>query len=283
MNIRQLLLTRFGIILCLILLTAAGTFVWGFIIEPDQLIVRQYTINLPKWPAELRGYRIAAMSDIHAGSPHIDREKLREIVSKVNSTRPDLVVIAGDFVIEGILGGSFITPEETAAALKEINAKNGIFATLGNHDWWYDGSRVRNALVDAGIRVIDNDAARINVNDTDFWLVGLGDLWEGRPDLHGTMTKIPKDVLTIALTHNPDIFTSVPSQITLTIAGHTHGGQVAIPLIGRPVIPSKYGQRFAIGHIVEKGSHLFVTPGIGTSIIPVRFRVPPEISLLVIN
>lgn len=167
--------------------------------------------------------------------------------------------------------------------MKEINAKNGIFATLGNHDWWYDGSRVRNALVDAGIRVIDNDAARINVNDTDFWLVGLGDLWEGRPDLHGTMTKIPKDVLTIALTHNPDIFTLVPSQITLTIAGHTHGGQVAIPLIGRPVIPSKYGQRFAVGHIVEKGSHLFVTPGIGTSIIPVRFRVPPEISLLVIN
>lgn len=283
MNIQKLLLTRFGIIFSLILLTAAGAFVWGFIIEPDQLIIRQYTIDLPKWPAELRGYRIAAMSDIHAGSPHIDHEKLREIVSAVNSTRPDLVVIAGDFVIEGILGGSFITPEETAAALKEINAKNGIFATLGNHDWWYDGSRVRNALVDAGIKVIDNDAARINVNDTDFWLVGLGDLWEGRPDLHGTMTKIPKDVLTIALTHNPDIFTLVPSQITLTIAGHTHGGQVAIPLIGRPVIPSKYGQRFAVGHIVEKGSHLFVTPGIGTSIIPVRFRVPPEISLLVIN
>lgn len=283
MNIQKLLLTRFGIIFSLILLTAAGAFVWGFIIEPDQLIIRQYTIDLPKWPAELRGYRIAAMSDIHAGSPHIDHEKLREIVSAVNSTRPDLVVIAGDFVIEGILGGSFITPEETAAALKEINAKNGIFATLGNHDWWYDGSRVRNALVDAGIKVIDNDAARINVNDTDFWLVGLGDLWEGRPDLYGTMTKIPKDVLTIALTHNPDIFTLVPSQITLTIAGHTHGGQVAIPLIGRPVIPSKYGQRFAVGHIVEKGSHLFVTPGIGTSIIPVRFRVPPEISLLVIN
>lgn len=283
MNIQKLLLTRFGIIFSLILLTAAGAFVWGFIIEPDQLIIRQYTIDLPKWPAELRGYRIAAMSDIHAGSPHIDHEKLREIVSAVNSTRPDLVVIAGDFVIEGILGGSFITPEETAAALKEINAKNGIFATLGNHDWWYDGSRVRNALVDAGIKVIDNDAARINVNDTDFWLVGLGDLWEGRPDLHGTMTKIPKDVLTIALTHNPDIFTLVPSQITLTIAGHTHGGQVAIPLIGRPVIPSKYGQRFAVGHIVENGSHLFVTPGIGTSIIPVRFRVPPEISLLVIN
>ncbi len=262
---------------------AGSALIWGFLIEPDRLVTREYRLDLPNWPADLRGLRIAALSDIHAGSPHITREKLQQIVSAINSTRPDLVLIAGDFIATGKIRWTTIPPDEIAAALKGIKARSGTFAVLGNHDWWHNAGQIRKALESAGIPVLDDDTTRINVKGVDLWLMGIGDLWEAYPDLAGTLRKLPKDGITIAITHNPDIFTEVPSHITLTIAGHTHGGQVAIPLIGRPVVPSSYGQRYATGHIVENGRHLFVTPGIGTSIIPVRFRVPPEISLLVID
>jgi len=261
----------------------AALLVWGFIIEPDRLITREYRLELPDWPAKLRGFRIAVISDIHAGAPHITREKLDQIAAGVNTTKPDLVLIAGDFIATGKIRWTQISPDEIAGAIKGIKARFGTFAVLGNHDWWYNAGQIRTAIEATGISVLDDDVAVINVNDLPIALMGIGDLWEGHPDLAGTLRKLPKDGITIALTHNPDIFTEVPSQITLTIAGHTHGGQVAIPFIGRPVVPSRYGQRYAIGHIVERGRHLFVTPGIGTSILPVRFRVPPEISLLVIN
>ncbi len=84
-------------------------------------------------------------------------------------------------------------------------------------------------------------------------------------------------------THNPDVFPMISDRFSLLIAGHTHGGQVNLPLLGRPIVPSVYGQRFAYGHVVEGGHHLFVSPGLGTSILPVRFRVPPEVTLLVLN
>ncbi len=281
MSERKISIFRYLRIIVYVLAGSAA--IWAFVIEPDRLITREYRLDLPGWPAKLSGLRIAAISDIHAGAPHITREKLDRIVAEVNATKPDLVLIAGDFIATGMIRWTKISPDEIARAIKGIHARFGTFAVLGNHDWWYDGADVRRSLEATGIRVLDDDVAVINVNGVAVSLMGIGDLWEGHPDLAGTLRKLPKDGITIALTHNPDIFTKVPSQITLTIAGHTHGGQVAIPLIGRPIVPSGYGQRYAIGHIVEQGRHLFVTPGIGTSILPVRFRVPPEISLLVID
>ena len=97
------------------------------------------------------------------------------------------------------------------------------------------------------------------------------------------LARVGDDAPVIALTHNPDVFPHVPDRVALTIAGHTHGGQVWLPIVGRPIVPSKYGERYAIGHVVEDGRHLFVSPGLGTSIIPVRFRVPPEISIVALR
>jgi predicted MPP superfamily phosphohydrolase len=99
----------------------------------------------------------------------------------------------------------------------------------------------------------------------------------------GTLARVPAGAPVLVFTHNPDIFVDIPPRVSLTLAGHTHGGQVYIPFIGRPIVPSHYGERFAIGHVVEGGRHLFVTPGLGTSIIPVRFLVPPEISVLTLE
>ena len=112
--------------------------------------------------------------------------------------------------------------------------------------------------------------------------MGLADLWTRPQHIGETVAKIPPGSTIIALTHNPDIFPRLPGSVPLLLAAHTHGGQVNIPLIGTPVVPSDYGSKYTAGHVFENGRHLFVTTGIGTSIMPVRFRVPPEIVLLTI-
>jgi predicted MPP superfamily phosphohydrolase len=257
--------------------------IYGFFFEPDRLVLRQTNVTLPDWPGAFKGLRVAVFSDLHAGSPHITMNKIRRVVGMANATQPDLILLPGDFVIQNVFGGQFIEPEHFAAELKNLKARDGVFATLGNHDWWYNAPRTKQALERAGIRVLENQAFKIERGGSAIWLAGLGDEWEGRPDISGTLKQVTDQSPVIAFTHNPDLFPAIPSRIALTIAGHTHGGQVALPFIGRPIVPSKFGQRYAIGHIIENDKHLFVTPGIGTSILPVRFGVPPEISLLTIN
>ena len=142
---------------------------------------------------------------------------------------------------------------------------------------------MKKSLENAGLTVLENDAAMIELDGAAIWVVGIGDKLEGNPDIASALAKVGGGAPVIALTHNPDIFPSIPARVALTIAGHTHGGQVALPIIGRPIVPSAFGERYAAGHIVEGSKHLFVTTGVGTSILPVRFRVPPEISLLTID
>lgn len=255
--------------------------VWAFVIEPNSLTVNEVTINLPNWPPAYERLRIALISDIHAGSHYIDTAKLQHVVEMTNAAQPDLILLAGDFVITSRRRG--LPPESIAAELKNLRARYGVFAVLGNHDWWYGGARITNALNAVGIRVLENDVAQIGQQGQSLWIAGVADLWTRKPDITGTLQKVTDDGPIIILTHNPDIFPNVPARVSLTLAGHTHGGQVNLPLVGRLQVPSQYGQRYAIGHVVEDNRHLFVTPGIGTSIIPVRFRVPPEISILTLT
>ena len=255
--------------------------IWTFFIEPNRLVVNEETIQIEKWPASADKLKIAVLSDLHVGSPYIDEAKLQLISSKVNEARPDLIVLLGDFISD-VRGGKTVEPEIIAENLRGLRAPLGVFAVLGNHDWWYDGERVRRALEGVGIRVLENDAARIEYNNQTIWLAGLGDLWTSKPNIEGTLSKTSNGHPVVVLTHNPDVFPQIPSSVALTLAGHTHGGQVCLPFIGRPQIPSNFGQRYAAGHIIENNHHLFVTTGIGTSIYPVRFRVPPEIVILTV-
>jgi hypothetical protein len=271
------------IIAVALLLCFTSLLVWSFLIEPNRLIVKEETLRLPAWPNELGNMRVAVISDVHAGSPFIGAEKLREVVERVNQTNPDLILIAGDFVIQDVLGGHFIEPEIIAGELKGLRARYGVYAVLGNHDWWYDGERVRRALQNAGIRVLENEVARIQKDGHSFWLAGLADFWTRPQKIGETLRQVSDAGPIIALTHNPDIFPDMPARVALTIAGHTHGGQVNLPLIGRPKVPSTFGQRYAAGHVEENQRHLFVTTGIGTSIIPVRLCVPPEIVVLTLT
>ena len=265
----------------LILLLGAALACWAFIWEPSRLTEKDYTLSLPEWPATCADYRVAVVSDIHAGAPYIGLEKIDRMVAMIQEQKPDLVLLPGDFVIQEVLGGSFIAPETLAQHLKPLLLHTKVYAVLGNHDAWLDSQRVQVALENVGIAVLEDRAIPIIKNQCQFWLVGLSDYTEGKLEHHQAFSMVPKDSPTLAFTHNPDVFPDLfKARFSLLIAGHTHGGQVRLPFIGRAVVPSKYGERYAIGQVVENNRHLFVTPGIGTSILPVRFGVPPEISYL---
>lgn len=253
---------------------------WAFVLEPNSLTVKHESLALERWPAGLSGLKIALIGDFHTGAPFIDEAKLRRIVAETNAQQPDLILLAGDFVVGSEWGAHYVPPQTIADNLQGLRARLGVYAVLGNHDWWKDGPGVREALEKRGIRVLENEAARLEDRGQAFWLVGLGDYWTSRPDYRKALAQVTDDAPALALTHNPDLFPEEPDRFALTLAAHTHGGQVALPFIGRRVVPSRYRQRYAIGHIVENGRHLYVTPGIGTSVFPVRFRVPPEITVL---
>ena len=256
---------------------------WGFFIEPNRLVVRHETIRIDGWPKELAGLRIAVLSDIHAGSAFIDEKKLRLIVERTNEQQPDLVVILGDYIAGNGRTSHTIEPAVFAPILRDLHARDGVYSVLGNHDWWYNGTKVSAALEQNGIKVLEDQFVEVNHQGSSFWLVGLADLWTRPQRIEAALARVPEGQPVIALTHNPDIFPHVPQRVGLLLAGHTHGGQVQIPLIGSVIQPSDYGQRYVEGHVFENNHHLFVTTGIGTSIVPVRFNVPPEIVLLTVE
>jgi predicted MPP superfamily phosphohydrolase len=270
------------IVLAIIVSVIAGLAVWSFFIEPNRLVLHEETVQIDQWPKELSGLRIALIADIHTGGPFIDEKKLRRIVELTNQQKPDLIVLLGDYMSPNSWHSHRVEPEVTAAVLKDLKAPLGVYSVLGNHDWWYNGAKVRRAFEQNGIRVLDDEVAEIKWKDSSFWLVGLADLWTRPQHIPETIAKVPPGSTIIAMTHNPDIFPSIPRSVPLLLAAHTHGGQVNLPLIGTPIVPSDFGDKYTAGHVFENDHHLFVTTGIGTSIVPIRFRVTPEIVLLTI-
>jgi predicted MPP superfamily phosphohydrolase len=265
------------------LLLSVGLGVWAFMIEPNRLVVHHENIVLNASTSGSPSVRIAAIGDIHAGSPFINTEKLKRIVELTNSEQPDLIVLLGDYVVRGKFYEHQIEPEVTAGILKDLHAPLGVFAVLGNHDSWYDSARIARAFQAVRIPVLDNQVKELRQANRSLWLVGLADAWTGNHDVRGTLKQVPPQASIILITHHPDILNQIPNNVQLILAAHTHGGQVNLPLVGRLIVPSSYGQRYAAGLVKEDGKTMFVTTGIGTSILPVRFRVPPEIALLTVS
>ena len=256
---------------------------------PDSLVVVGYRISPAAWPKALDGFRIVAIGDIHGGAPFIDEDKLKEMVRLISAQKPDLIVWLGDYVIHGIVGGTFMEPERIAPILAAAEARHGQVAVIGNHDRQLGLERVERAFEGAGIPILRWTGKTLIFGETRLHLFGMDD-FELSPDYWPTFRRseeewrrIPPTEPLLVLSHSPDLFPWIPARVALTIASHTHGGQVRFPGLGSPIVPSSFGQRFARGHIVEEGRHLFVNTGIGTSIIPVRFGVPPEISVLTLS
>jgi uncharacterized protein len=281
LNRRQLIAGGIG----LIGLSASATGAYAGAVEPSDLLVTRYALTPPNWPAGQK-LTITVIADLHAGGPHITLPQIARIVDAANNLQSDLVVLLGDFKAKYEIPIKPIDDPLWGAELARLYAPLGVWAVLGNHDWWYDLHGVRGALASARIPVLENDARLLGKAGQKFWLAGLGDQeahwigpgrFRGIDDLPGTLKQIRTDDPVVLLVHEPDIFTQVPQRVSLTLAGHTHGGQIRVPLVWPRFVPSKYGARFAYGHIVEGGRHLIVSGGLGTSGIPARLGVPPEI------
>lgn len=259
-------------------------------IEPHfRLATTAYDLALPRWPSARPPLRIAVVADLHAQDPWMPIDRIRRIVGAANRAGADLIVVLGDIASSINRYGTRPLPaSDWSPALAALQAPLGVHAVLGNHDWWYDVDDVRDGIRAAGMTLHENDAVKIEAGDHRLWLAGLGDQWafgagRGVDDLAGTLARVQDDDPVVLLVHEPDIFVDVPPSVAVTLAGHTHGGQVALPFLGRPIVPSVYGARFAYGHVVEDGRHLVVSGGLGTSVLPVRLGVPPEITVVTVR
>lgn len=242
-----------------------------------EIEVKSVPLTLPAWPSSLAGLRVAVIADLHAGSPQIGLERVQRIVSHVNAEAVDLVALVGDYIDHQVALGDEFSPESVAALLGGLRSRLGSFAVLGNHDWGHAGPRMPAALAGEGIVVLENSVARV---DTGFWIAGLGDYMKRSADVNGTLEQVPQGEPVLLLSHNPDVFPQVPERVALTLSGHTHGSQIAIPFLRDRATPSNFGARYIGGHVVEGGRHLYVSDGIGTSRLPIRFRSKPEIAVL---
>jgi predicted MPP superfamily phosphohydrolase len=245
--------------------------------EPRSGRVRELDLDLgPHRPHALDGLRVALVSDLHTGAPHVGAERVGRLVAAVNAQRPDLILLLGDYIDPEVRFGSRVAPRAVAERLAALRAPLGVVAVLGNHDWQNDGPGVRAALSDNGIPVLENDAIRTG----EVWIAGVDDTRFRTPDVEHALRDVPDGAPVILASHDPDQFPRVPDRVALTVSGHLHGGQVGVPLIRRPFIPSRFGERYARGHVVEDGRHLYVTAGFGTTGWPVRLLAPPEVVIL---
>lgn len=265
-----------------------GLGVWAFMVEPATLTVRHVTVESATW----RGppLRIGVISDTHVAAPHTDVARVRELVGRMNAERPDVVVLLGDYA-GGHEPAALRAAPEVSEILRGVEAFGGLSAplgvhgVLGNHDSWYDDAAIAAALSRAGVSVLDNRAERISRPTGAFWLAGLADMESPRepPRVAATLRQVADAAPVIVLTHWPDPFLEVPGRAALTLAGHTHCGQVNLPVFGRLVHASPMSERWACGLYDVGGRKLFVTGGVGVSILPVRFRAPPEIVVLTLR
>ena len=264
----------------------AATVAYAGVVEPMGLVVTRYALTPPQWPAG-RKLTIAVVADLHAGGPDMTFPHVKRVIDTTQNLHADLIVLLGDFnAWYRHFHWEPMADPVWAAELTRLNAPLGVWSILGNHDWWHDLAGVRSALAGARIPVLENKAVLLGGPGQRLWLAGLADQlayplgnarFRGADDLPGTMAQIDTGDPVLLLAHEPDIFPQVSNRVALTLAGHTHGGQIRVPFLWERYVPSKYGPRYAYGHVVEDDRHLIVSGGLGTSIIPARLGVPPEI------
>lgn len=274
---RTRLLRRLALGLLLAVALVAGKTVYDTMRDP---VVRQADVTLPGLPAGSAPLRLVVMSDLHVAGPNMPPARLRRIVAQVNALQPDYVLLTGDLISDRRLATRYYSLAEAIAPLAGLRPRQGVAAVLGNHDYWRNAAEADRQLTKAGAAVLRNDAIRIGP----ITVGGIDDDFTRHSDTGATVAAMRAlGPPYLAISHSPDPFPDLPRDITLMLAGHTHCGQIRLPFIGAPAQVSRYGSRYACGRIDEDGKTLFVTAGIGTSVLPFRFGVAPDVWLVTVR
>ncbi|HEY7099989.1 MAG TPA: metallophosphoesterase [Terriglobales bacterium] len=268
---------------------AVGVVGDGWLGEPVRPRLTRLEIPLKRLPATLDGMTIAQLSDFH-----YDEEftviPIRKAIAIVNGLHPDLIVLTGDFVTIPPLA-EYIpiaklaahTAEPCADILSQLRSKLGSYAVLGNHDSDSDGPRVIGALQSRGITVLTNRSVPIEHGGGRLWLAGIADALVGTPDLPATLGQVPNGEPVVLLAHEPDFADEAAKHaIDLQLSGHSHGGQVRLPIIGAPFLPD-LARKYPWGLYQVGPTTLYTNSGLGTIRIPVRINAPPEVTLFTLR
>ncbi|MBX3000509.1 MAG: metallophosphoesterase [Caldilineaceae bacterium] len=262
-------------------LSVTGLFGYVRVMEPNWIDVERITLTIPGLPERLSGLRIAQLSDIHL-SKYTSAEKVFSAVRWINQLAPDFVMLTGDFV------GN--RAEDAAGLIDPLRALHmPAYAVYGNHDLWTDRATVRRFLLEGGVTILTNESTEVADG---LYLAGLDDLWSGHPDLKVALREIPDNAATLLMIHEPDYIDRVvtaEAPVAIQFSGHTHGGQVRIPLwdgermrIGAPILP-RHGERYPIGLQPVSYSAVYTNRGLGLWPLPYRFNCRPEISLFTLQ
>ena len=257
----------------------------SLLLEPNRPRVVRQDYILPRWPERMDGFTIALLSDFHY-DPYFSVHPLRAAIPSVNGLRPDLIVLTGDFVSVPTFGDETkgaVDAEPCARLLREMIAPHGLWAVLGNHDLDTDPAHVTHALQAEGIQVLVNRSVTIERDGARVWLAGVDDVIYGSADLTKTLHNIPASEAVVLLAHEPDFADEACKfPIDLQLSGHSHGGQVRIPLLPPLYLP-EMAKKYVWGSYRVRGLSLYTNAGLGTVNIPVRLNCPPEITLLTLR
>ena len=264
--------------------------VWSCFIEPEQLVVREVEVATPLWTSA--PVRLGLISDTHVGAPHMSPERMARVVERMNAAHPDLVLILGDYSGRWEAPALQAQPRKSVvlrgiAAFKALKAPLGVAAVFGNHDVDYGEASIGQALASAQVKVLENAAVRIDRPGGAFWLAGMADaISAAKPRPIRTYLGIPADEPSILMGHEPGTFARTERlPYALMVAGHTHCGQINLPLAGGLSLGllTKNDRRFPCHLYAQGDQRLYVTGGLGVSNLPLRFRAPPEIVILTLR
>jgi uncharacterized protein len=255
------------------------------IFEPNRPRIVRQDVALSRWPQQLEGFTIALLSDFHY-DPYCSVHPLKAAIGMVNNLRPDLIALTGDFVSAPWFSSdakAASVAEPCAELLRQMKAPHGLWAALGNHDFFTNPGFVTGTLRAAGIQVLINQSVAIEANGGRFWLGGVNDLLGGRADIRATLQPIQAGEPTILMAHEPDYADFVARHpVDLQLSGHTHGGQVRFPFVGALYLPD-LGKKYISGLYRIGPLTLYTNPGLGTIQVPIRLNCPPEITLLTVR
>lgn len=278
-------LTRRGFLRATLQVTAASSFLavagagYAVKIEPRWLRVERRTLRLPRLPAAFDGFTLAQISDLHFGHA-VDPDYLMAACEQTTALKPDAIAVTGDFVSQ-LRGGE---ADLVTAAVSRLQAPAGVLAVLGNHDWWNSATTVRNAVQRGGGTLLTNASLALRRDSAQIHLAGVDDIWENQHDLNAALSAVPAGEPVVLLAHEPDYADTVATdgRVDLMLSGHSHGGQVRLPLRGAPVLPW-LGQRYPSGLYQIGALQLYTNRGLGTSELAVRFNCPPEITFFTLR